>query len=414
MNEHPRGDADRSGAGDDPRGAHSPNAPSTERDERSRLDNALASEIEAITDEIHGLGGDDDVLNRLAGEGREPDAELAHITRTLDDLLEAAAPDELTGVQREIDELRDAAAEIESLAQGAAGHAPQPDEPAALESILDGVFEDAAVVLGTVETTRIESTAAQILPPGASPNQSPPVPAASPAPAPASPQGEQSGADAENASQLASIDASMAAELDAVLEGGFETVDEVLNVVFEAQATVVGEVSQPTDAISELQAAPAAMTAPPQQDEPSPAIVESPAPAIAAAPAPGKTPAPSPPPPPPGAQDAIVAAAMDAARSDAAPPSAKRRSAPTRGERSEADEPDGSQEESHASVQAIVVRRPVREYLTRLEPVARLVLSQLNYPLRLLPRRARTVVDFIALTLIFWVPIVWIVALFIM
>jgi hypothetical protein len=50
---------------------------------------------------------------------------------------------------------------------------------------------------------------------------------------------------------------------------------------------------------------------------------------------------------------------------------------------------------------------------TRLEPVIRAVLGVLNYPLRFVPPPVRPIVDWIALSLVFWVPIVWIVALFV-
>jgi len=40
-------------------------------------------------------------------------------------------------------------------------------------------------------------------------------------------------------------------------------------------------------------------------------------------------------------------------------------------------------------------------------------LKGLNYPLRFLPESTRTMVDFVALTLVFWVPIVWMLVLFV-
>ena len=39
------------------------------------------------------------------------------------------------------------------------------------------------------------------------------------------------------------------------------------------------------------------------------------------------------------------------------------------------------------------------------------LLAAMNYPVRLLPPPARAVVDWIALSLIFWVPIVWLIAI---
>jgi hypothetical protein len=40
------------------------------------------------------------------------------------------------------------------------------------------------------------------------------------------------------------------------------------------------------------------------------------------------------------------------------------------------------------------------------------VLQAISYPLRFVPPPLRPIVDWVALSLVFWVPIVWIVALF--
>ena len=47
----------------------------------------------------------------------------------------------------------------------------------------------------------------------------------------------------------------------------------------------------------------------------------------------------------------------------------------------------------------------------RIEPVAIPVLRRVNYPLRHVPQKLRPIVDWIALSLLFWVPIVWVIAL---
>ena len=49
--------------------------------------------------------------------------------------------------------------------------------------------------------------------------------------------------------------------------------------------------------------------------------------------------------------------------------------------------------------------------LQRIEPVAVPVLRRVNYPLRYVPQTLRPIVDWIALSLLFWVPIVWAIAL---
>ncbi len=49
--------------------------------------------------------------------------------------------------------------------------------------------------------------------------------------------------------------------------------------------------------------------------------------------------------------------------------------------------------------------------LQRIEPIAVPVLRRVNYPLRYVPQTLRPIVDWIALSLLFWVPIVWAIAL---
>jgi len=39
------------------------------------------------------------------------------------------------------------------------------------------------------------------------------------------------------------------------------------------------------------------------------------------------------------------------------------------------------------------------------------VLRRLNYPLRLLPPSTRVIVDWVAWSLILWVPVVWVIAI---
>ncbi len=48
-----------------------------------------------------------------------------------------------------------------------------------------------------------------------------------------------------------------------------------------------------------------------------------------------------------------------------------------------------------------------------IEPPLVTVLSGLNYPLRKIPKRLRPAVDWLALSLVFWVPIVWVLAMFV-
>lgn len=48
-----------------------------------------------------------------------------------------------------------------------------------------------------------------------------------------------------------------------------------------------------------------------------------------------------------------------------------------------------------------------------IEPPLITVLSGLNYPLRKIPKKLRPAMDWLALSLVFWVPIVWVLALFV-
>ena len=62
---------------------------------------------------------------------------------------------------------------------------------------------------------------------------------------------------------------------------------------------------------------------------------------------------------------------------------------------------------------AVATVRLVRlhEALERIEPVAIPILRRVNYPLRYVPKAARPIVDWVALSFLFWVPIVWVIAL---
>ena len=53
----------------------------------------------------------------------------------------------------------------------------------------------------------------------------------------------------------------------------------------------------------------------------------------------------------------------------------------------------------------------VAGYWSRIESACVSMLAPLNYPLRLIPDSLPMLVDWTALTLVFWVPIVWVVAL---
>ncbi len=76
------------------------------------------------------------------------------------------------------------------------------------------------------------------------------------------------------------------------------------------------------------------------------------------------------------------------------------------------EDPRASQTEElkEAAVAAVRFAR-LHGALQRIEPVAVPVLRRVNYPLRYVPQTLRPIVDWIALSLLFWVPIVWVIAL---
>ena len=69
-----------------------------------------------------------------------------------------------------------------------------------------------------------------------------------------------------------------------------------------------------------------------------------------------------------------------------------------------------TEELKEAAVAAVRFAR-LHGALQRIEPVAVPVLRRVNYPLRYVPQTMRPIVDWIALSLLFWVPIVWAIAL---
>ena len=80
--------------------------------------------------------------------------------------------------------------------------------------------------------------------------------------------------------------------------------------------------------------------------------------------------------------------------------------------RDDDEDPRASQTEElkEAAVATVRLAR-LHGALQRIEPVAVPVLRRVNYPLRYVPQTLRPIVDWIALSLLFWVPIVWVIAL---
>ncbi len=76
------------------------------------------------------------------------------------------------------------------------------------------------------------------------------------------------------------------------------------------------------------------------------------------------------------------------------------------------EDPRASQTEELKEAAVATVRfARLHSAVQRIEPIAVPVLRRVNYPLRYVPQNLRPIVDWIALSLLFWVPIVWAIAL---
>jgi hypothetical protein len=188
---------------------------------------------------------------------------------------------------------------------------------------------------------------------------------------------------------LSDVDAALAAEVDALLEGEFESVSEVLQSVFEETAAVVetgaadatvwpgqrtAASTPPSSSVAPPQAAPVKDRTPGAAPGSRPAAQDThaaraPVPAPMPAPAPESAPAPLPVPAPVTPTSPAQVPATTAA------------TAPF----------------------------PLRIW-RRVEPGVIAVLRILNLPQRRLPARVRPLLDWLALTLVFWVPVVWLIA----
>jgi hypothetical protein len=392
MTTNRQGDDDRSRPGSQP-DAPPPVKPES-RPDIARIDASIVAEI--------------DSRGFIAGESTSPDEELSRISRTLDELLASTPPEDLAAAgaggaleaaastSSELASVVDAAIQNDSEAAPPAG-APgghvadtqRQDASAAheLESILDGVFEDVAAVLGTLQPT----AGSDAMPPSY----------AAPHAAHAAEQPLASNNPVHPAGELAAMDAAIASDLDAALSGGFDTVDDVLSDVFQKQASMVGD-AQSTDSIAladaiaqgEQPRIPTPAPTPTVAQQKAPATPASPPATTASAPAPKIA---------PGQPASTAQQSSIAITPVPAPAIAASTDKPVQPLQS------GNPTPATAALPTAPERPP-----RNIDAIMRAALSQLNFPLRLLPKSARTIVDFVALTLLFWVPIVWALALFVL
>ena len=196
---------------------------------------------------------------------------------------------------------------------------------------------------------------------------------------------------------LAELDQEIASSLDEALQSHTNTVESVLDTVFEERAAIVQQINRPLPVIEEATPAPAPETpampvAAPQSTEQAPAPAEQSPTSIEQ---------------PPAIAD-VEAAQPGLQPANALDEASAMKSAPV------ATEPAAAPEPIQASASAAKQLRPATS-LARIKIVASRVarpavplLVVVNYPLRLVPQSMRSALDWIALTLLIWAPIVWI------
>ena len=179
------------------------------------------------------------------------------------------------------------------------------------------------------------------------------------------------------------VDQAIAEDLDTLLQGSYESVDDVLQGVFEEQATLV----QPTDD------APAVVqSSEPAREKETPAASEP-------APAPQAPPSESASDQPPADAAAATVSEQDSIASPVPEPVVEPRKP-----LAEPDPPQQARQPRERRIGAGMLWTSVR-------PVVMMTLGLVNFPLRFVPASLRPIVDWIALSLVFWVPITWMIAM---
>ena len=182
---------------------------------------------------------------------------------------------------------------------------------------------------------------------------------------------------------IASLDTALAADVDDLLRGDCETLDDLLDSTFDEP---ISEVTEPVAAGDE-------------QSSDSEVAVSDPAAAVVKP------------------QDFL-----DGIAADGEEPAAVEQPLSTPADLSEpvsvtapSDEQDAPEEsepsEGADSPQSSKRSEPVKKLERGGPPLIITVLQRLNYPMRLLPSSTRVIVDWVAWSLIFWVPVVWVIAI---
>lgn len=182
---------------------------------------------------------------------------------------------------------------------------------------------------------------------------------------------------------IASLDTALAADVDDLLRGDCETLDDLLDSTFDEP---ISEVTEPV-AVDDEQSSDSEVA----DSDPEAAVVK-PQDFLDGIAADGEEPVAV-------EQPLSTPADLSEPVSVTAPSDAK--DAPEESEPSEgADSPQSSKRSEP-------VKKPERGG----PPLIITVLQRLNYPMRLLPSSTRVIVDWVAWSLIFWVPVVWVIAI---
>jgi hypothetical protein len=234
------------------------------------------------------------------------------------------------------------------------------------------------------------------------------------APQPKSPSGQDGSPPSADqrlpADELVSVDAAVAREMDALLEGEFESVDDVLDGLFAEHSGPLPVSAG--EAVETAQAEPAQASQRVAFEPTAPPPVQTTIAAAGAGPLKDERP--------------LDAPSAPSAPSDAIPeiiPTAKK-GQPQQGEsaqptrlmvrpNSAADESQAEAKDENAPAPPVPGPGETGQLRRRNILVAAViaVLLVMNLPLRQLPTSVRPLVDWIALSLVFWVPVTWVIAL---
>lgn len=207
---------------------------------------------------------------------------------------------------------------------------------------------------------------------------------------------------------LTKIDQAIAADADALLQGDFETIDAVLEGVFEEQAALVQMDDKSPAANPRAMAASRAAAAPPQA--PIAPRIEAPAPPVELS-------------IPSAAEVAATAASAQSEEFSATPaeaefdPVAASQAEPAAPAIAQTPAIAHARDESAAPAadgggkSKFKLAAPSLPIVPLLKRGVVGVLMIINFPLRFVPASQRPMVDWIALSLLGWVPVVWVLVL---